>query len=323
MLGRLIPDPFILMLLATVGLATLLPATGAAAHAVSSTATLAIVLLFFFHGAKLSREAVVQGLNNLKLHAMILGTSFLLFPLLSMAITGLAGHYLLPALVLGITYLSVLPSTVQSSIAFTSMARGNVPAAIASASASQVLGVFLTPMLVGLLAHRHGGDLGLGGLGNVLLIVLVPFIAGQLCRPLIGGWVAKHKSIVSISDRSAILLSVYSAFSDAVANHIWSRLPLWDLLLLALVCTVLLIAVLAFTWLLGRFAGLPLEDRIVLLFCGSKKSLVQGIPMARVLFAGPDLGLILLPLMIFHQIQLMTCAWIAGRIARKGREQDG
>lgn len=317
MFRRLIPDPFILLLIATVALAALLPATGRMAMVVDWAATAAIVLLFFFHGAKLSRRAVMDGLANWRLHLLVLGATFLMFPLLGLGTVALIGDGLAPPLLVGVLFLSVLPSTVQSSIAFTSMARGNVPAAIASASASQVLGVFLTPLLVGLVVGRQGGSMSLAGLGEVLLIVLLPFLLGHFSRPLIGAWVDRHKPLIGLSDRSAILLAVYSAFSDATVNGLWSRLPARELLVLAGVCMALLAVVLALTWLAGRIAGLPTEDRITLLFCGSKKSLVQGVPMARVLFAGPDLGLILLPVMIFHQIQLMACAWIAGRYARR------
>lgn len=311
MLRRLILDPLILLLLLTVGLALLWPARGPLAQIVDVAATVAIILLFFFHGAKLSREAVMAGLVNWRLHLLILGTTFLLFPLLGLGVAALTGGLFLRAITAGILYLAVLPSTVQSSIAFTSIARGNVPAAVAAASASQVLGVFLTPLLVGLLMGRQGADLSLSSLGSVLLIVLLPFIAGHLSRPLTGEWVGRHRSVISINDRAAILISVYGAFSQATIDGLWRQLPASELLLLAAVCTLLLAVVLLITHFTGRLLGLPLADRITYLFCGSKKSLVQGIPMARVLFAGPDLGLILLPLMLFHQIQLMVCAWIA------------
>ena len=315
---QLIPDPFILLLLSTVGLATILPAKGAEAVWVGYLSNFAIVMLFFFHGAKLSREAVLAGLGHWRLHLMIFGTTFLLFPLLGVAEVHILHGTILPSpLLVGILYLAVLPSTVQSSIAFTSMARGNVPAAIAAASVSQVLGVFLTPIMIGMLASARGGSFSFSNLGSVLLIVLVPFIAGQIARTWIGGWVGRHKSLIGITDRSAILLAVYSAFSSAVVGGLWSRLPLSVLALLAAACIVLLAVVLAFTQLLGKQMGLPREDRITLIFCGSKKSLVQGIPMAKALFSGPDLGLILLPIMIFHQIQLMACAWIARRFAEE------
>ena len=315
-LRTLLPDPFILLLLATVTLASILPAAGKTATLVEAASTAAIVLLFFFHGAKLSREAILAGIAHWRLHTMVMATTFILFPAIGFGLVAvIPAGTLPPPLLLGILYLSCLPSTVQSSIAFTSMAHGNVPGAIASASLSQVAGVFITPLLVGLLANAHGGTVSLSGLGKVLLIVLAPFIVGQFARKWIGAWVAGHKALIAISDRSAILLAVYSAFSAAVLGGLWSQLPPISLALLAGLCIVVLAIVLLFTWQLGIRSGLSRADRITLLFCGSKKSLVQGIPMAQALFSGPQLGLILLPVMIFHQIQLMVCAWIARHLA--------
>lgn len=319
---RFLPDPLILLLLATLGLATILPASGVAATIVGHLATVTVVLLFFFHGAKLSRSAVIAGLAHWRLHLTILGCTFVFFPLLGLGLSHLFPDLLSPVLWTGILYLAALPSTVQSSIAFVSIAKGNVPASIASASASQVLGVLLTPVLVGLLSGAQGGHVPISGLGKVALEILAPFIAGHLLRPLIGNWVQKHKALISVTDRATILIAVYSAFSGAVLEGIWHRLPLPDLGILVAVCIVMLALALLFTRTTAKVLGFSREDEIVIVFAGTKKSLVQGVPMARVLFAGPDLGLILLPIMIFHQIQLMVCAWIARRYAAGVNSND-
>ncbi|MEH3106821.1 MAG: bile acid:sodium symporter [Sphingomonas fennica] len=315
MLRRFIPDPFLLVLIGTVLLATVLPASGRGAEAVSWAATAAIVLLFFLHGAKLPREAVVAGIRHWRLHLAILASTFLVFPLVGLvAARALPG--IMPApLWTGVLFLAALPSTVQSSIAFTSLAGGNVPAAIASASASQIAGIFLTPLIVGLLASAHGGGVELGSIGGILLQLLLPFVAGHLLRPWIAGWVERNRRYLGYSDRSAILLSVYSAFSAAVIEGIWQRLPLPVLAVLMVVCAAILAVMLAITQAGTRALGFSREDRIAAVFCGTKKSIVSGIPMARVLFSGPDVGLILLPIMIFHQMQLMACAWLARRWA--------
>lgn len=316
MLRRLIPDPFILALIATVLLASLLPARGGFADAVDLLATAAIMLLFFFHGAKLPREAVIEGVRHWRLHLIILSATFVMFPLVGLALAWTFPGLLTPALWTGILYVAALPATVQSAIAFTSMAGGNVAAAIASSSASQLLGIFLTPILVGLLADAHGGDsVELSGIGKILLQILLPFLAGHVLRPWIGGWVARNRASIAISDRSAILLAVYSAFSAAVIEGIWQRLPPVMLAILIGVCGVILLLALAYTSGIARLLGFNREDEIAIVFCGTKKSLVQGVPMARVLFPGPDMGIILLPIMIFHQMQLMACAWIARRYA--------
>ncbi|MDO6415525.1 bile acid:sodium symporter family protein [Sphingomonas sp. BIUV-7] len=316
MLRKIVPDPFLLILVGTVLLASFLPARGAFAIAVSWLATATVVLLFFFHGAKLAREQILAGITHWRLHLAILGTTFVLFPLIGIAATkGLAGY--LPApLLTGILFLTVLPSTVQSAIAFVGIAHGNVGAAVASASASQMLGVVLTPLLMSLLAGTHGGAGGLEGMGEVALQILVPFVVGHLLRPWLKDWIARHKAHVNLTDRSTIIIAVYSAFSAAVLGGIWHQLPPSALAALFAIDAVLLALGLAFTWGLGGLCGFAREDRIALLFCGTKKSLVQGVPMARVLFPGGEAGVIVLPVMIFHQMQLMACAFIARGFAR-------
>ncbi len=317
MLKKFFPDPFMVALLASLLLATFLPASGAAAVAVNWLANITVVLLFFFHGAKLARSSVIAGLTHWRLHLLILACTFVAFPLLGLALSALCGGFLSPALWTGILFLGALPSTVQSSIAFVSIAKGNVPAAIASASASQLVGVLLTPVLVSVMAGAQGGDVALEGIGKVAALILLPFIVGHLSRPWTGDFVAKYKATIGITDRATILIAVYSAFSAAVIEGIWSRLPLVDFAVLCGLCVLILILALLFTRGVARLFKFNREDEIVIVFCGTKKSLVQGVPMARVLFAGPDLGLILLPIMIFHQIQLMVCAVIARRYAQQ------
>lgn len=321
MLRRLIPDPFIVALLATVLLATLLPARGGFASAVDAVATAAIMLLFFFHGAKLPREAVIEAVGHWWLHLTIFACTFVMFPLLALGLSAALPGLLPPLLWTGVLYMAALPGTVQSAVAFTSMARGNVAAAIASSSASQLLGIFLTPVLVGLLADARGGAVDTSGVGHILLVLFAPFVAGQLLRPWIGGWVARHKPLIGVSDRSAILLAVYSAFSAAVIEGIWSKLPLPVLGMLVLLCLAMLAFALAFTRGLARLLGFSRFDEIAIVFCGTKKSLVQGVPMARVLFAAPDVGIVLMPILLFHQFQLMACAWIARRYAAGVEEE--
>ena len=313
MLRRLIPDPFLLFLVGTILLATFLPARGPFAIVVGWLSVLTIILLFFFHGAKLAREQVIAGLTHWRLHLTILGCTFIFFPLLGV-IGAKAWPGLLPHdLWIGMLFLCALPSTVQSAIAFVSMARGNVPAAIASASASQMLGILLTPLLMGLMAGAHGGGVNLKGVSQIAAQILLPFVVGHLLRPWIGGWVARHKALIGITDRSTIIVAVYGAFSAAVLEGLWHKLPPAALGLLVAVNAVLLAVGLGFTWGLGRALGFDREDRIAIQFCGTKKSLLQGVPMAKVLFPGPQTGVILLPIMLFHQMQLMACAFIARR----------
>ena len=186
-----------------------------------------------------------------------------------------------PALAVGLLFLALLPSTVQSSIAFTAMAGGNVAAAVCSASLSNLVGIVLTPLLVAVFIHASGAG-GVDGLGSVLKIaeqLLLPFVAGHLLRPVIGTWIDSHKKLLQPVDRSSVLLVVYSAFSAAVVGGVWSRVGLFDLAVLLLASAVILGVVILINGVAARAAGLAREDAIVLLFCGSKKSLVSGIPM--------------------------------------------
>lgn len=306
-------DPFLLYLIAIVAAASIVPVRGSAADAVGLLADLAIALLFFLQGAKLSRAAIVQGIGNWRLHGLVLGSTYLLFPALGLAlVAGLrgAGNPLITA---GLLYLTLLPSTVQSSIAFTAIARGNVAAAVCSASLSNLIGIFLTPVLVGLLLQTQGSGAASSwqSVESIALQLLAPFLAGHLLRPVIGGFVERHRKLLQPVDRGSILLVVYSAFSAAVMNGIWRRVGGVDLIEVLALSAILLGAVMAVNLLVARLAKLPREDAIVLLFCGSKKSLVSGVPMAGALFAPAQVGLIVLPLMIFHQLQLFVCAVLA------------
>jgi sodium/bile acid cotransporter 7 len=311
-------DPYIVALLCTVALASVLPASGAFAKACDATASAAIVLLFFLHGAKLSRSAVLAGAGHWRLHLATLGVTFALFPLLGLAVSHVPG---LPVLVAsGMLFLTLLPSTVQSSIAFTSIARGNVAAAVCSASFSNLAGIFITPLLVTLLMGGSGAQMSFAAVEKILLQLLVPFVAGHLLQPWVGPYISRHKGLVGYVDRGSILMVVYTAFSAAVIEGLWSKLPLWELGLIVALGLVLLGLALAATWGLGAALGFARADSIVLLFCGSKKSLASGVPMAGVLFAPAQVGVVILPLMLFHQMQLMACAVIARHFAAQSPE---
>jgi sodium/bile acid cotransporter 7 len=311
-------DRFTLALISTVILASVLPCRGETADAFAIITDLAIALLFFMHGAKLSREAVIAGLTNWRLHLLVLACTFVMFPLLGLLLQPLANATVGTQLATGILFLCTLPSTVQSSIAFTSIARGNVPAAVCSASASSLIGIALTPLLVGVLIHTQGSAPAPGtAVRDIVLQLFVPFVAGQIARRWIGAFIDRHRTILSLVDRGSILLVVYTAFSAAVVQGLWHQVSLTALILLLVLCGLLLAAALLLTSQLGKRLGFSREDRITILFCGSKKSLASGVPMANVLFASSAVGAIVLPLMLFHQVQLMVCAVLAQRYARQ------
>ena len=314
-LTRLPIDRFIALLLATVGVASLLPARGIYAVVAGHAVTVAIALLFFLYGARLSPQAALAGAGNVRLHALLFASTFMLFPALGLALRAFAPQMLTPALWNGVILLCVLPSTVQSSIAFTSIARGNVPAALCAATLSNLAGILLTPLLAGVLLSTGSGGISAGKVGDIVLQLLLPFVAGQVLRPWIGEWVARNRTLLNCVDRGSILLVVYTAFSEAMVTGIWQQLDASMLLRLAAVNLSLLVAVLASTTLLSRWMGFERADEIAIVFCGSKKSLASGLPMASVLFAASSVGQIVLPLMLFHQLQLMVCAALARRYA--------
>jgi sodium/bile acid cotransporter 7 len=172
--------------------------------------------------------------------------------------------------------------------------------------------------LAGWLLHTHGVQLSFGIFRDITLQLLAPFLAGQMLRRWIGGWIQRNRQVLGYADRGSILLIIYAAFSKGMADHIWRQISLRDLAVLMLLLAVLLALALVLTMLIGRrLLKFTVEDDIVVQFCGSKKSLASGLPMASVIFAGPQLGLIVLPLMLFHQLQLIVCAFLARRYAAR------
>ncbi|MGX7707445.1 bile acid:sodium symporter family protein [Methylobacterium sp. Gmos1] len=319
MLSRFRPDNFTLMIVGALILGSLLPVQDRAAEWLSVFANGMIALLFFLHGARIDRQTALAGLVHWRLHLVVFASTFVLFPILGLAAGLLSPALLTPALAAGVLFLCVLPSTVQSSIAFTSVAGGNVPAAICSASASNILGMFITPLLVAVLLNTQGShhDFDWSAVGKIMAQLLLPFALGQLLQPRLGPWLTRHKPLTMVVDRGSILLIVYIAFSHAVVTGLWSRTPLPALATMLVVDLVLLALVLAITTVASRLLGFSKEDEITIVFCGSKKSLASGVPMANVIFAGQDVGGVLLPLMLFHQIQLMACAALARRYAAR------
>ncbi|MBO4257956.1 bile acid:sodium symporter family protein [Streptomyces griseorubiginosus] len=323
-------DPYILLLLGTVGLAALVPARGTAADVASGASTAAIAFLFFLYGVRLSTREALDGLRHWRLHGTVLACTFVIFPLLGLAARGLVPVLLTHPLYQGLLFLTLVPSTIQSSIAFTSIARGNVPAAICAGSFSSLVGIVVTPLLAAALLGSSAGGFSADSLVQIVLQLLVPFVAGQLLRRCgvkrgrakrveqggdgrrAGGFVARHKKVLGLVDRGSILLVVYTAFSEGMVQGIWHQVSPLRLGGLLVVEAVLLAVMLILTWYGGRALRFDREDRIAIQFAGSKKSLASGLPMASVLF-GAHASLAVLPLMLFHQMQLMVCAVIAKR----------
>ena len=309
------PDWFLIGLVCMPVIASLLPVRGLGATIVEHATTVAVCLLFFMHGAKLSPSEAAKSFANWRFQLLVLGASFVLFPLLGVGFSTFGEAFLSPELVTGLVFVSILPSTVQSSIAFTSMARGNVGLAVSSASLSNMVGVLVTPLLAALLL---GGAVHITG-ASILGIVgqlLVPFILGQLLHNKISPWLRSHSSVVKVVDSGSVLLVVYGAFSASVVEGLWSVVGPVELALVVAVSAILLAVVMLILVLVAKVTRMPRADWIVLLFCGSKKSQVSGVPMATLLFPAAALGTTLLPLMIFHLFQLLVCSVLARILGR-------
>ena len=309
-------DPFLGTLLLTIAAASLWPARGAVSSVIGALATAAIALLFFLHGARLPRESLLQAVKHWRLHGLILSLTFLVVPLMTLSLTLLWPKLLAPELWLGIVFLSALPSTVQSAIAFTSMAHGNIAASVTSAAVSNLIGIALTPLLVGLLTHARSEAVSFSGVWKIVLQLLLPFTLGHLCRPFIGPWAGRRKRLLQFTDRGTIVLAVYSAFSAAVVGGIWRQVSAASLVVMTAVCLALLVLMLALSTYLARRLGFTREDEISIVMAGTQKSLATGVPMARVLFSQADMGVAILPLMIYHQSQMFVCSWLARRYVR-------
>lgn len=315
LLRRLLPDRFILLLMATLVAATLFPARGQMLVAIGWISNAAIFLLFFLHGARLSPQAVLDGAKRWRLQAAVLGFGYALMPAMMLGVSHALQGQFAPGLLLGLIFLGVLPTTVQSSIAYASMARGNIAASVIASAVSNVLGVVLAPLLLAVLASTAFGEFSLSSIGRVAMLLLLPFALGQVLRRFVLPTIQRHAKIAGMMDKLTIVLAVYTAFAEAAAQGLWQRIGPGELAALMALVLVLLLIAFAAAWGLGAALGLNREDRVTLLFSGAQKSLATGAPMARILFPPAIAGAVILPLLIYHQLQLMLSAWIAPRIA--------
>lgn len=322
MLSRLFPDRFIFLLLATIAVAAWFPVSGTRAHLAGQVSNAAIFSLFFFHGVRTAPQAVWQGLTHWRLQLAVLGCTYALIPLLGLSLSRLAPTVLTPELWLGILFLCALPSTVQAAISSSSMAGGNVGASVVASAVSNLTGVVLTPLVFAALAHIGGSAGDLSSIARIATLLLVPFALGQIARRWLADWAAKQKVWIGRLDRLTILIAVYVAFSAATIEGLWSRLDGGAFARLTIVILLMLSLSFAGTYALGRALGLSRKDRITLFYSGAHKSLATGAPMARILFPAATAGMIVIPLMLYHQLQLMISAWIAVRWAEQPRAPD-
>jgi len=319
--ARFLPDRYVSLLILSAVLGFLLPELGASDGPLhlGLVTKLGISLVFFLHGANLAPESLAAGVKNWKVHVLIQATTFALFPILGGILFVALDGVMSDSLRLGFFFLAALPSTISSSVAMTAIAKGNVPVAVFNATLSGLLGLVLTPAMVSLVTATGVMQFSLlDAMGNIALMLLAPFAIGQLVRPLIKQAVIKHKSILSLLDRGVILLIVFTSFATSTAGGIWTRFSVGEIVATVALVLVLLAIAFAMTVWLSRRLKLPLEDEAAAVFCGSTKSLANGAPIAQILFAGsPLLGVILLPLMLYHQLQLVGCAILAQRYSKQ------
>jgi solute carrier family 10 (sodium/bile acid cotransporter), member 7 len=320
-LKRLSRDWFLAGMLSAVALASVAPGSGRGSGPLraDAVANAGIFVVFFLHGVALSTERLRAGLSSWRLHLVVQGFTFGVFPLLFLLLRAAFGRWIPQDLLLGFLYLAALPSTISSSVAMTALARGNVPAAVFDATLSSLLGVFLTPLLVSVLAGRVGASLSLGdAILKIAGLLVVPLLAGQAARPVLGAWFARHRRYTSVLDRGVILLLVYVSFSGSVRAGLWTEHGAGTIAGAAIGAGALLATVLFLTRRAAAWLGFSPEDEIAAVFCGSKKTLGSGVPMARLLFgAHPGLGVVVLPILFYHPLQLLVCSVLAERYARR------
>lgn len=318
---RFLPDLFVTLMVVSAMLGFFLPQLGASDGPLrlGLVTKLGIAFVFLLHGANLAPENLVAGVKNWKVHVLIQITTFVMFPILGLVIFFGLAPILPESSRLGFFFLAALPSTISSSVAMTVLARGNVPVAVFNATLSGLLGLVLTPIMISIVTAAGSLQFSLfDAIVNIALTLLAPFVLGQLVRPLIKQFLANHKPVFSWVDRGVILLIVFTSFATSTAAGVWSRFTALEIFTTLALVLVLLGVAFGFTILAARRLKLPREDEVAAVFCGSTKSLANGAPIAQILFAGsPVLGVILLPLMLYHQLQLICCALMAQRYAKQ------
>lgn len=321
-LKKIARDWFLVGMICAVILATLFPDFGRSGGTIRADklSDLGIFLVFLFHGIGLSTESMKKGLSRWRLHLMVQTMTFVMFPILWFGFRALFGGLMPEDLMLGFLYLCALPSTISSSVAMTAIGKGNVPGAIFNATLSSLLGIFLTPLIISL-ALSTSGSQGLSlidAMIKIAVLLLLPFAMGQGLRPLVGAWFSRYKKYINNFDKGVILMLVYASFCDSVKGGLWTNHGLSTIGVTMLGAAFILAVVLCVTTFTARRLGFDKEDEVAAVFCGSKKTLASGVPMAKLLFgAHPALGVIVLPIMFYHQIQLFGCSILAERYARR------
>lgn len=314
-------DKFVLSIIVVIGIAYFFPQWGTKESTIplDTISTIGIALIFFFYGLKLSPEKLKAGLKNWRLHLLVQVSTFLLFPLIVLAFYPFLQTQEQHTMWLGFFFLAALPSTVSSSVVMVSMAKGNIPAAIFNASISGIIGILITPLWMGLFVNPEQTDFDFAEVyTNLILQIILPVILGIVLQRYWGDFARKHGAKLTMFDKSIILLIIYKSFAESFEEQIFSSVSVLDLILLSVGVVVLFYMVFFLTGYLAKRLRFNKEDEITAQFCGTKKSLVHGTVFSKILFGNiASIGIILLPLMLFHAIQILIISVIATKLARR------
>lgn len=311
MFARIFADRFILLLLATILLASILPVSGRAAETAAQISSAAIFVLFFLNGVRLPRDEVLHGVRNWRLQGAIFLFVFGVMPMVGLGLSRIFDNILPPTLALGLLFAGILPSTIQSAAAYSALAKGNVAASVVAAAVLNLVGVVMSPLLFAALAHSGDAQISGEAVGRIALILLLPFALGQIMQRWCKPFVDRHKQVATWMDRMSIAIAVYVAFSGAVVAGIWSIVRGDELAWLAVALSIMLVIGFGGAWALGGAMKLPRGDRITMLFSGGQKSIAIGAPLAATIFPPAIAGMVLLPTLAYHMAQLILSAPIA------------
>lgn len=318
---RLKIDGFVLSVIAVIGIAYVFPQWGTPESKIpiDTISAIGISLIFFFYGLKLSPAKLKAGIKNWKLHVLVQGSTFLIFPLLILVFRPFIQNEAQETIWLAFFFLAALPSTVSSSVVMVSIAKGNIPAAIFNASISGIIGVVLTPLWMGLFVQSAQTDFDFTDIYIKLFVqIILPVVVGILLQRFLGEFAQKHNKRLTLFDKSVILLIIYKSFAESFEGDIFSTVSILDLLMLFVAVLILFGIVFFLTGFLAKKMRFNTADQITAQFCGTKKSLVHGTVFSKIIFGKlASIGIILLPLMIFHAIQLLIISTVASRMSRK------
>lgn len=314
-------DKFVLAIVGSILLAWFFPQWGSPESGIplDLIASVGISLIFFFYGLKLSPQEIKIGLRNWKLHILVQTTTFLVFPLIVLAFYPLIKTENGQTLWLAFLFLAALPSTVSSSVVMVSIAKGNIPAAIFNASISGLIGIVVTPLWMGLFLKQTTIDFNLGEIYFKLITeILLPVVIGIFLQRYWGYFARKYSRYLTLFDKSVILLIIFKSFSHSFENQVFSAVDILDLVLIVTAVVALFFLIYFLTFYLSRLLKFTIEDQITAQFCGTKKSLVHGTVFAKILFQqSATTGIMLLPIMIFHPVQILIISFVAGKLARR------